>query len=49
MGGFNTLLFLLIIADDVVQCVQSIAKDFRVRPVQVAGRSRVLTKHKFYC
>ena len=37
------MLFLLIVADDVVQCVQSVAEDLRVRPVQSAGRSRVLT------
>lgn len=43
------MLFLLIIADDVVQCVQSIAEDFRVRPVQLAGRSRVLRRHRFHC
>lgn len=45
MWRYNTLLFLLIITDDVVQCVQSIAQDFRVRPVKLAGRSRVLTDH----
>lgn len=40
------MLFLLIVADDVVQSVQSIAEDFRVRPDQLAGRRRrVLTKH----